>query len=1427
VEQNKCLRVILSITCLLLGWGDGSRSAAASPASREADAAFTFRLTTPEPRVALRPDGFHDIEIEGFGTRLRRSGAPDVPVRSYLVAIPPGAEPVLEVRPGPEFLRPGVRPRAVPGRAERARAAGRTDLRGVAGRPDTRIYCGRASYPETIAWLGEPGVLRDQRYVPVFVAPVRYDARRGGLSVHREVEVTVRFEGAATASATAGPADPRFESTYRSAFVNYEQGRTFRLDTGAAAPELAPADLGARSALGTPSGPRLRILVREHGFVVLDHATLDATDFAPLPMSTWRLENRGEDVPFEILDDGDDVLEPGEGIRFWGQALDDEPKTVLNTDIPESAEDIYEAADFSDENVYVLLADGTPPAPLPLRDAAPGFVLTPPGSFTDTAVAEQDTGYRPLGPADPWYWSPALVLASAPLRSEAVPLPGLASATAPLAVRVRMRGSTEDPNTTPDHPTRITLRNATAQTLTAYEDAFDGLVEVTQEVDWTWPGSGPTATNPLTVRLEVLPAGASCPGVGPNCNGVLLDRIEIDYQRAFVAMDDVLVLTWPDGDAELEVSNLSSPSAVVWEIGTAPGLPVVAPVRLTGAAVSGSGPYMARFRVDQDPNVLDGTPRRFVVAGPGAMHVPAPADVEPDTVSDLRDPANQADLIVIAHPDALDDAPGSSLDQYLAHRASPAGGGLSSKVVRIQDVYDEFGDGLSSPNAIRELLRFVLSEAPGEGWADPKPSAVLLLGDGTFDYKGGTAQGNLVPTLVLFSVDAQLGYWASDTVLATVAGDDAMPDLQIGRLPARTVAEAELMLDKIVAYETAPPLGSWRRHSLFITDRDRDGNTPVEGDTFRMANEASFAHIDAPPYTYRHLDYWNDYFDTPDPTPWDSINADIDTEVNGTAGATADGAAVVQFVGHGNFVLWSDDFYWDERVSPPSDTFQDSMDLANGGRTPFLMVHNCLTGGFHFPPNNTVGENWLRHPNGGAVAVLAPSGLSFAFVGNTAGSRIWDAMFGARRERSVGALAFEVQLNFCVTPGEECSSYALLGDPLTRLVLPSVDPASDLAAVDEGGQVDLTWTASATPGVTYDVLRRWGSNSYSVIGSTSGTTWTDPNVVFTITYQYAVVARDAEGFRSPWSNTNTDCTTNGPDCVQVTPLNPNPPAIPTGVALHYPGIGTVLELSWNANSETDLASYTVEYGTDPGNLDATLVTGKFATRVLLQGLTQGQPVYAAVRATNTSNKTSARSPVVSDFPVFGPGLRPPRYVDDLRVSPAGADVLLGWSEVTTDIYGKPAFIARYDVLRGTGANFAPDAWTVIGSCTAPCVSYTDPGAMAAPDSYHYRVVPVDSDELASALGSNPPAGPALEISKDVLDGHAVLAWTPVTTTTDGAETTIAHYVVYESDQPFGRDSLPATPLATVTGTSLDLTASPGARYYSVLAVDVRGNVSPY
>ena len=80
-------------------------------------------------------------------------------------------------------------------------------------------------------------------------------------------------------------------------------------------------------------------------------------------------------------------------------------------------------------------------------------------------------------------------------------------------------------------------------------------------------------------------------------------------------------------------------------------------------------------------------------------------------------------------------------------------------------------------------------------------------------------------------------------------------------------------------------------------------------------------------------------------------------------------------------------------------------------------------------------------------------------------------------------------------------------------------------------------------------------------------------------------------------------------------------------------------------------------------------------------------------------------------------------------------------------------------------------------------------------------------------------------------GNIILSWPEITTDFDGAPTSIDHYEVYGFDTPFGRAEIESgavgPPVATVSGTSAEFAPLAPSRFYSVIAIDARGNRSPF
>ncbi len=1417
------------------GRGVGSSSEpVVNPVGESPEAAgFTFRVSTPAVSLAEDPEGRYAIRIEGFGVLERRPEAPDLPYKVVRVAIPDGVEPRLEVVLEAEDARPGFRPRPVARRF--ADSAGPdteprvTEVR----RESPAFYEGKGTFPAEVAWLGDIGVFRDQRYVEVHLAPVRFDRQSPGLRIARSFKVAVRFDGDRGERREPRP-DPKLETVYRNSFVNYAQGTTFRLSMTA-----PPGGLLAPAPASPEATPRYRIKVRANGVVRLDYARMAATGFPSYALSSWKLTSNGVEVPIEVHDpNGNDLLDnipaQPEWVQFYGQALDFDPKTVLNQDQGGPTLNLYEVADVTDENVYFLTVETGARARMPDLAAAPQGMM-PAADFEAVSHQETDNVWVPLGGNDPWYWKPFLTAPAS--RTDAVPLPGLKSGSLPARVLVRVRGFTES-SVYPDHHSRITLQyDATPGDDLAWNDddgTFDGRMVYTHDFTWTYPGTGQQLQSPAYVKTEAV----TVPGV---TNTIVLDWIEVRYRRAFAASGDALTFDYPNGEAEFEITGFSSgptsPPSVYEITGLAGGTGIVSPVRRTGATVAGVGPYTIRFHVAEDTSIPTGTTRRFVVAGDSGVSVPADADFPADTVSDLRDTTNQADMIVISRPDILGAQASPVLNQLLSLRLAQQG--ITSKVVSLQDVQDEFNDGLYGPNAIRNFLKWVMSTAPGEGWSTPKPFYVLLIGDGSYDTKHNetaTAVSDFVPTVIVLDSDYQLAYLASDNALAAVVGTDHLADLMIGRIAVRSDTEARDALTKIYSYESAPPSGNWTRRALFVSDRGHTGSNgvidPNDGADFEATIAEAIAYMQAPPYTYTNLRYWSDYC-TSTSCNHTKMTNDIEAALKETGGSGV-GAVIMQFVGHGNFQIWSDDAIfaqgWNNRL--------DVSALENPTKLPWLIVGDCLSGGFHTTLDHSMGEDWLKTSTGGAIAVSAPTNLGYSTEHHAITEVIWGDLFGSHKERTLDVPVMDTLSRLCGDADYAgCQGFVLLGDPAQRLALKSVAPATAVSAAGGNAVVNLAWQASSTPGtITYDIWRTENlAGSYTRVATgRTGTAYADSGVVNAKTYYYYLVAVDSEGFESRWSNFNSDCVVSGPDCLRATPLNPNPPAVPTWQAVQPvtdPETGARLNLAWNANGESDFKNYTIHYGTAPG-VYTTHVDASKNTAYQLTNLQNNVRYYLALTATNTSSMTSGYSVEQSAVPTFVRGVRSPGFIATLHVDKSVTllDAVLSWTAVTTDIYGKATTIARYEVYRALSPDFSLATATLLGTPTG--TSFTDSQALTAgKPTYYYGVRAIDTAGNPGGLDNQLPNGIDV-LTALVSGGHVVLSWPAVTTTFDPPAwpTRIDHYDVYATDHPFTRADIrngTITKVASPTGTSVDVGTPVPTQYYSVLSVDSKGNLSSF
>jgi uncharacterized repeat protein (TIGR01451 family) len=726
----------------------------------------------------------------------------------------------------------------------------------------------------------------------------------------------------------------------------------------AAAPALAPAPgadyaRAARTSAVPPARPpaapaagaaavgtRVRLTVAADGI-----HRVDAAAIAPLlGLTTRRARELIAGGQLSLSTRGNPVayrpVAGGEALLFFGRAAD----TV-----------------FSGEGVY-WLARG---AGLLMRRAAtatPVAAARDPQTFLSVTHAEQqnwpDLGTASDPGADYWMWD-YLSAGDAVegVKSFAVAAPDPAPAgTATLAVR--LRGATES-GVAEEHRVAVRVNGAAVG-----EGTFTGLatpvLSFSFDQSLLLPGGG------NTVEVE------AALGAGVPYSVVYVDSFDLSYQRAYRAVGDRLALRG-DGHARVTVTGFSSPDVRVFDLGN-PGRPKVVTAVLPGGS---PGDYHVTFKP------ATATRPYLAVSGAGLA---APAAVAAWSSTGLARAANGAELVIVT-----DDALAGAAAGLAAHRSAQ---GISAMVVPVGAIMDEFNHGLRDPAAIRAFLARARA-----AWAVP-PRYVLLAGDGGYDYRDYLGHGDCVVPPAM--VRTPWGLFASDTWYADLDGD-RVPDFAVGRIPARTAAELQAVVDKLLAYEGGPA-GGWLESALFAADRaDAAGNFAADSDTLRELVPA---------------DYVRDRAYLGPGTTLAQARSLIAARVGGGVDG---GAALVSYLGHAGLGQLSDEGLL---------VTADVASMGNGPQLPLFAIFSCLAGSYAEPGEVNIGEALLMRAGGGAAAVLAPTGLAINDRSVRLAAEFLTRRYGAGGGR-LGDLWIEAAQAFgAAFPGDATLEvYGILGDP--------------------------------------------------------------------------------------------------------------------------------------------------------------------------------------------------------------------------------------------------------------------------------------------------------------------------------------------------------------------------------------------------------------
>ncbi|HEX6160704.1 MAG TPA: C25 family cysteine peptidase, partial [Thermoanaerobaculia bacterium] len=371
----------------------------------------------------------------------------------------------------------------------------------------------------------------------------------------------------------------------------------------------------------------------------------------------------------------------------------------------------------------------------------------------------------------------------------------------------------------------------------------------------------------------------------------------------------------------------------------------------------------------------DGQQRTILIAG--ASRIAAPAQIVVNQPSTWNDNKQAAQLVIITNRAFLDAA--SALKK--AREAE----GISTAVIDVQNLYDEFTYGHHGPAAIRAFLQ------RSQSWK-VAPKYAILLGDASFDprnYYGMGAGLDYVPTKLVPTAYLKT---ASDDWFADF-DDDGIPSIAIGRIPVRTAAEANAAVAKLIRRGSAPVSADWARNVDFVIDR------PTGGIPF-ATGAAQLTQLVPSSYLVRN------------------VNLATDHPARITDAFTR-GTLLMNYLGHGSVEVWSNAF----------NSWQ-AANLRNGDKLPFVVAMNCLNGYFHDLFTDSLAEALVRNGNGGAIAVWASSAMTAPHEQTKMNLALYDQLFGAT-PTTIGEAVMKAKA--ATQDPDVRKSFVLFGDPTLRL----------------------------------------------------------------------------------------------------------------------------------------------------------------------------------------------------------------------------------------------------------------------------------------------------------------------------------------------------------------------------------------------------------
>ncbi|MCD4847637.1 MAG: hypothetical protein K8R76_05560, partial [Candidatus Aegiribacteria sp.] len=361
--------------------------------------------------------------------------------------------------------------------------------------------------------------------------------------------------------------------------------------------------------------------------------------------------------------------------------------------------------------------------------------------------------------------------------------------------------------------------------------------------------------------------------------------------------------------------------------------------------------------------------------------------------------------------------------------------GLSTVMVTTREIYDEFGQGLRDPGAIRSFFRYTQ-----DSWDNPA-QALVLVGDGSYDpLMRVTSTPTMIPAYIkLAGTDGN----NVDDFYVIAHNEGVYPETPLSRIPVSTRSELAAYLSKLMLYELVEPSGQWANKFLLIADDD--WNKTSENESAYTLTCEYFADS-VLPKSFDRVKFYLIEYPWPPGTSTEGLHPEKPQAREDLVAELTSGCANMIYFGHGSYGQIAQ-----EKLLVSS----DAQRVYNEGRLPVMIFATCNVGQFDMVSADCMAEEFALKAGGGSIASIAATrgtinGINeilfsdyytSIFNGNdlSAGMSLWLAKVSSGGYNFNRFYVFFGDGGVChVFPSSEGCSFEVSGDSLLRGVINTV-----------------------------------------------------------------------------------------------------------------------------------------------------------------------------------------------------------------------------------------------------------------------------------------------------------------------------------------------------------------------------------------------------